>query len=85
MDALALLIQYWREHQATDKAWQRLVYRAIAALNDDEQTPVLEDIYHSHERYEMRELYWTIRGMTGPKALELRKQMRKEVGMENLR
>jgi hypothetical protein len=82
---LPALIQYWREQHAADKSWQRLVYRAIAALNDDAQVPVLDEIYKNHERYEVREFYWSIRGMTGPQALELRKKIRKEVGMDYLR
>ena len=35
--------------------------------------------------YEVREVYWTIRSMTGEPALALRKTVRQEVGMEKLR
>ncbi|MEW6250292.1 MAG: HEAT repeat domain-containing protein [Planctomycetota bacterium] len=84
-EALPPLIEYWQAKQSADRHWQRLVYRAIAALNADDQTPVLEEIYTSHQRYEVRELYWTIRGMSGPKILELRKRIRKEVDMNYLR
>lgn len=32
-----------------------------------------------------RAFYWTIRTMEGPEVLRLRKQMRDDLGMENLR
>jgi hypothetical protein len=67
----------------------RLVYRAIARGDDSSRVGVLNDIYgrlhtddHSHF---LPEFYWTIRSMTGPEILELRKTMRDEVGVENLR
>ena len=33
----------------------------------------------------MSDFYWTIRIMSGPEILKFRKQIRDEVGMENLR
>ena len=35
--------------------------------------------------YELGDFYWTIRIIDGPNVLRLRKQMRQEVGMTNLR
>jgi hypothetical protein len=84
-EALPGLIQHWRGAGQSDPKWKRLVYRAIAALNDDSQAPVLEEIYKSYQRYEVREMYWTIRDMNGPAVVALRKKIRQEVGMEYLR
>jgi hypothetical protein len=71
----------WKDDQLT-----RLTYRAIAKINDDSQTPVLAEIYHSYtaDSYEIREFYWTIRSMSGPNILALRKKIRDEVGMARL-
>jgi hypothetical protein len=33
----------------------------------------------------MREFYWTIRSMHGPEILKLRKKIRDEIGIEQLR
>jgi hypothetical protein len=50
---------------------------------------VLEEIYRTYQpdedAYRIREFYWTIRSMTGPSVLQLRKRIRDEVGMERLR
>jgi hypothetical protein len=75
--------QGWNQSQST-----RLVYRAVTKLNDDSQTPLLEEIYQamkSDRSYELREFYWTIRSMSGPEMLKFRKKMRDEVGMDSLR
>jgi hypothetical protein len=85
---LDLLLRYWREHAHADEDWIRLVYRAVAALGDDGRVSLLEKIYggfRQDEHYQLREFYWTIRAIDGPNALKLRKQIRKEVGMDNLR
>jgi hypothetical protein len=51
--------------------------------------PLLEEIYHTYQpnedNYQIREFYWTIRSMTGPRAMQLRKLIRDEVGMDHLR
>jgi hypothetical protein len=81
------LESYWRSHAMTDDQWRQLVYRAVAVLNDDSLTPVLEDVYRGYEKgdWAMRQFYWTIRTMTGPNVLKLRKRIRDEVGMDTLR
>ncbi len=86
-DGFRTLESYWRGQAHAGDAWRKLMYRAITSLNDDALTPILEEIYGGMEKqaYEMREFYWTIRGMTGPNALALRKRVRDEVGMESLR
>ena len=67
--------------------WASLVYRAISRLDDDSQTPVLEEIYKSfgQQKWLARQFYWTIRAMHGPNILKLRKRIRDEVGMDQLR
>jgi hypothetical protein len=79
----------WRSHHQQEDNWTSMVYRAAAVLNDDSLTPTLEEIYHSFpdktNSWPLKKFYWTIRTMTGPKVMELRKQMRDEVGMNNLR
>jgi hypothetical protein len=51
---------------------------------------VLEEIYKKlsatrNGSYYMKSFYWTIRSMHGAEVLKLRKQIRDEVGMDNLR
>ncbi|HOQ88412.1 MAG TPA: hypothetical protein PLQ89_22135, partial [Phycisphaerae bacterium] len=84
---LDTLIRYWREQARDDHAVRRMVYRAITALNDDSRTAVLEEVYRTYAKddYWLRDFYWTIRSMSGPNVLALRKQIRDEVGMESLR
>ncbi|MEI8382641.1 MAG: HEAT repeat domain-containing protein [Planctomycetota bacterium] len=79
------LIEYWRVHGKEDDDWNRFVYRAVAATDDNQHLPVLKQIYSNLENYNVNEFYWTIRIMTGPKILELRKQIRTEKGAEALR
>jgi HEAT repeat protein len=87
-EGLPPILQYWKEHKETSSydGSAELVYTAISALDDDSQTPVLEEIYTATAKnnYNLREFYWTIRAMHGPKILTLRKKMRDEVGMEQL-
>jgi hypothetical protein len=84
-DGLPPLITYWKSH-ARNSSTTRLLYRAISALDDDGQTPVLAQIYagFAKEPYMVREFYWTIRVMHGPQILKLRKKIRDEIGMEQL-
>jgi HEAT repeat protein len=86
-DAMDLLISHWRGEGSGDGEWSRLVFRAVAALNDEKYVPALEEIYSkmNKQSYQMREFYWTIRSMTGARVLALRKKIRDEVGMDNLR
>jgi hypothetical protein len=79
------LLRHWRQHAKAASAWSRLVYQAISYLDDDSQTPVLEEIYEQLETYDVRDFYWTIRIIHGPQALALRKRIRDEQGMEALR
>lgn len=89
-DGLPPLLSWWRD-QREDQARTSLVYTAIAALGDDKNVRLLEEIYDGLTAeddamsYYLREFYWTIRIMEGPEALKLRKRIRDEVGMDALR
>jgi hypothetical protein len=86
-EGLEPLLRHWREHERKTESWMRLVYRAVSALGDDANVPLLEEIYRamaSDDSSNLRDFYWTIRVLDGPNALRLRKQMRQEVGMEKL-
>ncbi|HXE51798.1 MAG TPA: HEAT repeat domain-containing protein, partial [Tepidisphaeraceae bacterium] len=81
------VIRWWQRHR-DDEVWRRLAYRAISVNGDDNLTPMLEEIYATYDKqnpYEIRDFYWTIRVMKGDKILKLRKRIRDEVGMEQLR
>ncbi|MGQ0635968.1 MAG: HEAT repeat domain-containing protein [Planctomycetaceae bacterium] len=88
-EGLAVLIDYWRAHAQDDVTWMRLVYRAIARLDEGAHVPVLREIYgrlsDDKNRSSLGEFYWTLRSMTHPEILPLRSQIRKEVGMDQLR
>jgi HEAT repeat protein len=79
------LLEYRRAAEEDRDQVDRLVYRAIAALDDAAHLPVLEEIYRGLDRSEVGQFYWTIRTMTGREVLRLRAKIREEVGMENLR
>ena len=86
-EGLPPLLASW-EVQKNDR-WNKtteLLYRAIATLDDDSQTPVLEQIYKrfGKNNYYIRGFYWTIRVMHGPNILKLRKTIRDEIGMPQL-
>ena len=78
------LLRYAQQQGKSDSPLQRLAYRAIAALDDSNQIPLLKKIYAGLSQYEVSEFYWTIRIMTGPEILKFRKQIRDEVGMNQL-
>lgn len=88
-DALDSLIDYWRRHAKEDSRWTRLVYQAIAYLDDASRVELLQEIFEQINTEEnggdVRDFYWSIRSMTGPKILGLRKKIRDTVGMDNLR
>jgi hypothetical protein len=86
-EGLEPLLRYWRGQARTNPALVRLVYRAVAALDDDGKVPVLEEVYRGFGPGDstLGDFYWTIRVLDGPNALKLRKQIRQEVGMERLR
>ena len=81
------LVNEWRAEGAASPVWTPLVYRAIAALNDNRQAGLLADIYENleHNSVDVKDFYWTIRNMDGPEVLKLRKRIRDEVGMQRLR
>jgi HEAT repeat protein len=81
------LIDRWRKAGIEHPQWKKLVYKAIAAGNDPRRVPILEEIYRSMngDAEDVKRLYWSIRAMQGPEVLKLRKQIRDETGMGNLR
>ena len=84
------LISRWRKaRQSHDgEQWEKLVVEAIATSDAPRFVPLIEEIYRamgSERSYEVRNLYWTIRSMHGPEILKLRKKIRDEVGMDQLR
>ncbi len=95
-EGLPVLLRYWEAHAARDAAVSRLVYQAIAQLNAESRVPLLARIYqqfqssdvdensHGGEGFSVKDFYWTIRSMTGPQILALRKKIREEVGIANL-
>ena len=78
------LLRYAQQQGKSNSQLQRLAYRAIAALDDSNQIPLLKKIYAGLSQYEVSEFYWTIRIMTGPEILKFRKQIRDEVGINQL-
>ena len=83
-----ILLKYWRTTDgelSENSSVATLVYRAIAATNDEQYVPILREIYGKMDSYQVSEFYWTIRGMTGPEILKFRKEIRDKHGMENLR
>jgi hypothetical protein len=81
------LLDHWRRMKS-DSEWNKLVYEAISATDDARYVPILEQIYETFRKEEshlMRDFYWSIRTMHGPEILKLRKRIRDEVGMDQLR
>jgi HEAT repeat protein len=81
------LLDYWKQMKSDDE-WNKLAYEAISAGDDAKYVPILEQIYetfHKEESHLMRDFYWSIRTMHGPEILKLRKRIRDEVGMDQLR
>ena len=83
-DGMEPLLKSWRQKK-DETQLSKLVYRAIAVLDDPAHVPVLKEIYAKLDSWEKRDFYWTIRIMSGPEILKFRKQIRDEVGMSNLR
>lgn len=84
------LIARWRKARQShdDEQWEKLVIEAVAASDEPRYVPLIEEIYRAmlgQRDYEVRGLYWTIRSMHGPEILKLRKKIRDEVGMDQLR
>jgi HEAT repeat protein len=84
-EGLKPLLKYWQQEGDKPERVERLVYRAIAALDDTSQIAVLRDLAAKLDQFEMRDLYWTVRGMSGQEMVKFRKEIRDKVGMENLR
>ena len=88
-EGLDRLIDYFHARGSSDANWMRLVYRAIARLDDGTRVPVLKEIYGKmntdDNRGHVTEFYWTIRSMSHPDVFPLRKQIRQEIGMDQLR
>ncbi len=89
-DSLAPLLAYWEQNAQDDPSVTRLAYRALAHANDASHVGMLEDIYlgmkkKPNNNAAIRDFYWSIRNMNGPEILALRKRIRDEVGMDNLR
>jgi len=83
------MLEHWRQSPESTTAVTQLVYRAAAVTDDPTGQPVLESLFAKwqadEESLDIRDFYWTIRSMTSPDALRLRKQIREEVGMDRLR
>jgi hypothetical protein len=86
-EGLEKLLGYWQSQAEPTAEWDRLVYRAIAVLDNPEHVPLLKEIYARRETtgLDPAEFYWTIRIMSGPEILEFRKQIRNEIGLDQLR
>jgi hypothetical protein len=86
---LDALLRQWRAHDKERAGMTELLYRAVASLGDDALVPVLEEIYRTYspeeQQFNISDFYWTIRSIEGPAALRLRKQIRDDIGTENLR
>ncbi len=85
---LPALIAAW-EGNPGDVKIRHLLYRALARRNDPQYFPIVEEIYHQiqNQKYaesSIKEFYWTIRTMTGPEVLILRKEIRKTHGADAL-
>ena len=60
-EGLESLLSYWRTQQGNDRL-DRLVYRAIAALDDPQYIPLLREIRaRLEDESSINEFYWTIR------------------------
>lgn len=89
-EGFAPLLDFWSRSGRADPAWTKLVYRAAAVLDSADSMPLLAEIYANMVKDPDRidsglsDFYWTIRVMTVPEALTLRKRIRDEVGVDNL-
>lgn len=87
-EGFAPLRKYWESAGRENTALTQMFYRAVALQDDAAFLPTLEEIYthmHTHGDGDLRDFYWSIRGMTDRRAAALRKKMRDEVGMDSLR
>ena len=81
--ALTNLVEAWRQNKASGELWQALA-QAVAAAGDDNNADFVREVYESFDSDDKQryggDLYWTIRGMSGPKAAQWRKELRAELG-----
>jgi hypothetical protein len=70
------LLRYWHKKGKENASLSRLVYRAVAVLDDPKYLPVLRQIYGMTPEPESKDFYWTIRIMSGPEILKFRKEIR---------
>ena len=85
---LTPLTDYYNQN-TENRQTNQLVVRSIAATNDDDLVPIIEKIYDFNRNEndndsDHADLYWTIRPMDGPNALELRKRIRDAEGINTL-
>jgi HEAT repeat protein len=89
-EGLPPLLQFWEQYHRDNRNLRRLVYRAISRIDDASHVGTLKEIFGLMMKdqywgaHQMPEFYWTIRIMTGPEILELRKTIRTEFGAEKL-
>lgn len=80
------LEKLWQQREEYDISIRRLVYRAIAALNDDSLTPLLAQVYEElrrHDSSEVEKLYWTIHSLKGPAVEKVRQRIDEENSIES--
>ena len=82
-DGLPPLVRYWRENGEKQSELDRLVYQAIAVIDDPKYIGVLREIYDGLQQYDVGEFYWTIRIMSGPEILKFRKEVRDHMDTSN--
>lgn len=73
-----ILLRAWKGGRDKDDPLNRLVYRAIAAIDEEVYVPHLERVYAllRSEKWQAQAMYWTIRDMEAHGAVKLRKRMR---------
>jgi len=81
--ALPILAAAWRAGKDSSEL-QLALAQAVAATDNDDAVDLVREIYQSLEttmrEYTGSQFYWAIRRMEGPKAKQLRKEMRDELG-----
>lgn len=81
--ALPTLVEAWRAEKDSSEL-QMALAQAVAASDNDDAVELVREVYQSLEttrkEYVGPQLYWGIRRMDGPKAKQLRKEMRDELG-----
>ena len=77
------LVEAWRMQQ-DDRELRLALAQAVAVSDNDDNIGLVREVYESLESNEKEywgpELYWGIRRLDGPKARQLRKEMREKLG-----